>query len=195
MKFSMLFMLAAVLAVGCALPAHAVTAHPQYQSDQDRDRDRNTQAYNDGYAQGQADARGHAIRNDRPTAQWSKDDDQRAYRQGYDAGYQNIMNGGEMTRSERDRDHDAADRDQSTPADQAASGARQAEQFGYQDGLAAGRHDQMKGEKFKPTDHDLYKDGSHGWTASLGTKDQFKQLYREGFMKGYQEGYQGTGPR
>ena len=182
----MFMLLAAVLAVGCAIPAHAVSAYPQYQSDQDRDRDRNTQAYNDGYAQGQADARSHAIRNDRPTAQWSKDDDQRAYRQGYDAGYQNIMSGGEMNRG---------DRDTATPADRAIAGDRQAEQFGYQDGLAAGRRDQMKGEKFKPTDHDLYKDGLHGWTASLGTKDQFKQLYREGFMKGYQDGYQGTGPR
>ena len=186
MKLSMFLFLAAVLAVGCALPAHAVTAYPQYQNDQDRDRDRNTQAYNDGYAQGQADARSHAIRNDRPTTQWSKDDDQRAYRQGYDAGYQNIMNG-----TMSDRDHDRAT---ASPADQMAAGDRQAEQFGYQDGLAAGRQDRNKGDKFKPQDHDLYKNGMHGWTAELGTKDQFKQLYREGFVKGYQEGYQGTGP-
>jgi hypothetical protein len=184
MKLSLPILLGSVLAMGCALPALAngVGSPQQYQNDQDRDRDRNTQAYNDGYAQGQADARGHAIRNDQPTAQWTKDDDMHAYRQGYDAGYENIMNGGREMHGDRDADH-------------MASGDRQAEQFGYQDGLAAGRHDQMKGEKFKPADHDLYKDGTHGWTASLGTKDQFKQLYREGFMKGYQDGYQGTGPR
>lgn len=182
MKLSLHLFLGAILAVGCAIPALAqdTSAPPsQYQNDQDRDRDRNTQAYTDGYAQGQADARGHAIRNDQPTAQWTKDDDMHAYRQGYDAGYANIMGG----------------RDADVPHDRMAGGDRQAEQFGYQDGLAAGRQDQMKGDKFKPSDHDLYKNGLHGWTASLGTKDEFKQLYREGFMKGYQQGYQGTGPR
>ena len=182
MKLSLHLFLGAVLAAGCAVPALAQDGSysPQYQNDQDRDRARNTQAYNDGYAQGQADARSHAIRNDQPTSQWTKEDDNRAYRQGYDAGYQNIMGGG---------------RDANMPRDNMGSGDRQAEQFGYQDGLAAGRHDQMKGDKFKPADHDLYKDGTHGWTASLGPKDQFKQLYREAFMKGYQDGYQGSGPR
>ena len=177
MKLTSLLLGAAMMA-GCAAPALASSAQ-QYQSDQDRDRERNTQAYNDGYAQGQADARGHAIRNDRATSQWSKDDDQRAYRQGYDAGYNNIANDHASAATESPMGH----------------GDREASQFGYQDGLAAGRHDQMKGDKFKPQDHDLYKDGTHGWTASLGTKDQFKQLYREGFVKGYEEGYRGPGPR
>ncbi len=85
--------------------------------------------------------------------------------------------------------------DNVNPAANLAPGDQQARQFGYQDGLAAGRHDVMKGDKFKPEDHDLYKNGLHGWTAALGTKDQFKQLYRESFVKGYEEGFRGTGPR
>ncbi len=182
MKLSLPILLGAALAFSCAAPplSHAASSPRQYQSDQERDRERNTQAYNDGFAQGQADARVHAIRNDRPTAQWTKDDDQRAYQQGYDAGYANIMNG----------------RSSNAPAETPmAHGDQQAQQFGYQDGLAAGRYDQMKGNKFKPRDHDLYKDGTHGWTTELGTKDQYKNLYRESFVKGYEEGYKGTGPR
>jgi len=177
MKLLMLMFLGTALLTGCVAPAVA-SARPQYQTDQDRDRERNTQAYTDGYAQGQADARGHAIRNDQPTAQWTKDDDRRAYRQGYGAGYDDIIHGASAVSEPR-----------------MAHGNRQAEQFGYQDGLAAGRHDRMQGEQFKPHDHDLYKDGNHGWTAELGTKHEFKQVYREGFVRGYEEGYRETGPR
>lgn len=181
MKLSIPIVLGAVLAMGCAVPAVARSASPspQYQSDQQLDRERSTEAYKNGYAQGQADGRANAQRNDEPTSQFTNPGDQQAYRQGYDAGYENIMNTGRET---------------VTPG-QMPHGANQAEQFGYQDGLAAGRHDRMKGNKFKPTDHDLYKSGTHGWTSALGTKDEFRQLYREGFTKGYDEGYRGTGPK
>ncbi len=179
MKPWMPILLGAALIAGCAAPALAWSPQ-QYQSDQQMDRDRNTQAYSDGYAQGQADARTHATRNDQPlSSRWTKDDDQRAWRQGYDAGFDNIT----------------THADTAAPAADLSHGDQQAKQFGYQDGLAAGRHDQLKGDKFKPEDHDLYKNGLHGWTTSLGTKDQFKQLYREAFVKGYQEGFRGTGPR
>ncbi len=181
MKLLMPIFLGAALIVGCAAPALA--SPQQFQSDQERDRERNTQAYNDGYAQGQADARSHAIRNDRPTAQWTKDDDQRAYGQGYTAGYDNITNGRNSNEASP------------APESNLSSGIQQAKQFGYDDGLAAGRYDQMKGKNFKPEDHDLYKDSTHGWTTTLGTKDEYKRLYREAFVKGYQEGYRGTGPR
>ena len=176
MKLFMPMILGAALAAGCAVPAAA--AMPQYQSDNDRDRQRNTQAYDDGYSQGQSDARSHVSRSTSPvSSQWTKDDDTRAYRQGYDAGYDNIMNGDRAAASSEPR--------MSTDSN------RQAEQFGYQDGLAAGRKDARKGDHFKPEDHDYYKDGDHGWTASLGTKENFKQFYRQGFVRGYNEGYKG----
>jgi hypothetical protein len=177
MKPWMPILLGAALIAGCAAPALA-SSPQQYQSDQQMDRDRNTQAYSDGYAQGQADARSNGTRNDQATSRWSKDDDLRAYRQGYDAGYDNITTRG----------------DTAAPATDIPHGIDQAKHFGYDDGLAAGRHDQMKGQKFKPEDHDLYKNGLHGWTPAIGTKDQFKQLYREAFVKGYEEGFRGTGP-
>ena len=179
MKMFMAMFFAAALAGACAAPAPA-SPRPQYQSDQQMDRERNTQAYSDGYSQGQADARSHATRNDQAlSSRWTKDDDQRAWRQGYDAGFDNIMNGSANVAVPADLPH----------------GDQQATQFGYQDGLAAGRADQMKGHSFKPDDHDLYKNGLHGWTTSLGTKDNFKQLYREAFVKGYEAGYRGTDRR
>jgi hypothetical protein len=177
--FKALITAAALAALAAPLMVHAAPPAPQpFQTDQQLDRDRNTQAYTEGYAQGQSDARSHASRNDQPTSQWSKNDDQQAYRQGYDAGYQNVETNGNAM-----------------PADRMGHGDNQAQQFGYQDGLAAGRQDQMKGNKFKPEDHDLYKSGTHGWTSELGTKDQFKQLYREAFIKGYEAGFRGNGPR
>jgi hypothetical protein len=180
MKLLTPILLGAALVVGCAAPALA----QNYQDDQSRQA--NTQAYSAGYAQGQADARGNAVRNDVATSQWVRDDDRRAYQQGYDSGYDNVMN----------RSGDAAIPPQSAVPPAAGSlseGQQQSRQFGYQDGLAAGRHDQLKGDKFKPEDHDLYKNGLHGWTPALGTKDQFKQFYREAFVKGYEEGFRGNG--
>jgi hypothetical protein len=185
MKLLTPIFLGAALVVGCAAPAlNAQT----YQDDQNRQA--NTQAYSAGYAQGQADARGSAVRNDVATSQWVRDDDRRAYQQGYDAGYDNVVN--------RTPEPGAAVVPPGPAVPPPAAGLpgdQQARQFGYEDGLAAGRHDAMKGDKFKPEDHDLYKNGLHGWTASLGTKDQFKQLYREAFVKGYEEGFRGPGQR
>ena len=184
MKLLTPIFLGAALLVGCAAPT--LLAQQSYQDEQNRQA--NTQAYSSGYAQGQADARGNAVRNHVATSQWVRDDDRRAYQQGYDAGYDNVMS----------RSGDAAVPPQAAVPPAAANlspGDQQAKQFGYQDGLAAGRHDQMKGDKFKPENHDLYQDGLHGWTASLGAKDQFKQLYREAFVKGYEEGFRGTATR
>ena len=181
MKPCMPVVLGAALLVGCAAPVLASSA-PQYQNDQQMDRERNTQAYNDGYAQGQTDARSRLTRNDQATSRWTKDDDTRAYRQGYDAGYDNIINGGNAPAVAAPIPRDLPHGDQ------------QATQFGYQDGLAAGRADQQKGHNFDPHGHGLYKNGMHGYTSTLGTKDQYKDLYREAFVKGYEEGYRGTGP-
>jgi len=175
MKPLMLILLGAAMLAGCAAPALA--APQNYQDEQSRQA--NTQAYSAGYAQGQADASNHNPRNNQPGAQWTSSSDQLAFTQGYDAGYNHAAN------------HPA----ETSPAATLGSGDQQARQFGYQDGLAAGRQDQMKGKSFKPEDHDLYKNGLHGWTTDLGTKDQFKELYREAFVKGYESGYRGTGPR
>lgn len=53
----------------------------------------------------------------------------------------------------------------------------------------------MKGHAFDPHGHGLYRNGLQGWTSTFGTKDQYRDLYREAFVKGYEEGYRGNGPR
>lgn len=174
MKLVLSTLLGAALMAGCAAPA---LASPQsYQDDQSRQA--NTQAYSSGYSQGQVDARSHATRNDQPGAQWTSSADQLAYTQGYDAGYNQALNQVE-----------------NNPGATLAPGDQQAKQFGYQDGLAAGREDQRKGVTFRPASHDFYKHATHGWTPSLGTKAQYEELYREAFIKGYEAGFKGTGPQ
>lgn len=174
MKSFLPAILGAALIAGCAAPALAQGQYPDQQTAQER----NTQAYSAGFSQGQADARNRLARNDQAGAQWTTSSDQQAYRQGYDAGYNHIAN--EVT---------------AAPGANTAPGDNQASQFGYQDGLAAGRQDALKGTQFKPASHDLYKNAAHGWTPALGTKAEFAQLYREAFMKGYEAGFRGTGTR
>jgi len=171
MKISMpiLILLGAALAVGCAAPALAAQPSPAAPAFQERH-----EAYNDGYAHGQGDARANAARNDHPTAQWETDVDRAAYRDGYNAGYDEVRNA-------------------TGPAASGMGYARpeQARQFGYDDGLAAGQQDRNKGNKFNPSNHDFYKNANHGWDAQQGTKYDYSQLYRESFMKGYEAGYRG----
>jgi len=176
MKPLMPILLGAALIAGCAAPALA-SPRP-YQDQTDQSRQANTRAYSAGYSQGEADARSHNSRNDQPGSQRVSSADQLAYTQGYDAGYNHAIN----------HESDAT-------TTQLAPGEQQAKQFGYQDGLAAGRQDRRKGDTFKPASHDFYKDATHGWTPALGPKEQFKPLYREGFMQGYEQGYKGTGPQ
>lgn len=181
MKITMPLLLGAALICAAAVPAtsYAQSSQSSYaQSDQDRDLNRNTEAYRDGYSRGQTDAQGGA-RNDQPSDRWTKDDDQRAFRQGYDAGYQNGRSaaiGSTGAASDRPLSNDAA-------------------RYGYDDGLAAGRHDKTKGERFRPTDSEMYKHADHGWAADFGDKAHYKQVYRQAYAKGYEQGYNGGAPR
>ena len=172
MKFTLPVLLGAALLAACVAPAVA-SPKPltQSQADEDRDRWRNTQAYKDGFAQGQADARAGAARNDQPPAQWTRDDDMRAFRQGYEAGYGNIAREG---------------------ARSMGSGMEQARHFGYDDGLANGRADLRAGKDFRPEHGDLYEHATHGWAPELGTRAEWQQYYREGYVRGYEEGYRGS---
>jgi hypothetical protein len=173
MKFTMPILLGAVLVAGCVAPAAALPK-PITQTDQDRDRERNSQAYKDGFAQGQSDARAGAALNDQPTAQWTKDDDMQAYRQGYRAGYDNVRKAG---------GHGSEDLE------------RQARQFGYEDGLAAGQSDVRTGRDFHPEHGESYEHAVHGWNPDMGSRDEFQQLYRQSYVRGYEAGYKGTEQR
>ncbi len=62
-------------------------------------------------------------------------------------------------------------------------GARQ----GWQAGFQQGQSDREHGHSFRPTDVDAYKHIPH--TPSGYSGDQFKNEYRQGFVKGYSKGY------
>lgn len=140
-----------------------------------------SEAYRDGFLHGQTDAR-NGVRNDQPTARWASEGERNSYRDGYQAGY--MQSSPASTSSNPATSADAMNYNQPGPA-----------QYGYNDGLANGRKDKTKGDKFKPTDGDMYKHADHGWAAEFGDKDHYKQVYRQAYAKGYEEGYNGGVPR
>lgn len=75
-------------------------------------------------------------------------------------------------------------------SDYAVEHARQA---GYQDGVAEGERDRATGHSFRPTHSDRYEDApDHGDRVGL-RRDDFKNLYRQAFLRGYDRGYQQYG--
>ena len=170
-------LLSAALLAGSAgtllVNPHALNAQ-EASSQSALDRERATQAYRDGYQHGQNDARA-GVRNDSPGDRWTLESDQTAWRDGYSAGYQQVG---------------------SNPSSSANSpGAMNSdpERFGYQDGLAQGRKDRQKGDKFRPTNGHFYKDADHGWSSAFPDKDHYKEIYRQAYANGYEEGYKGSG--
>jgi len=61
--------------------------------------------------------------------------------------------------------------------------------IGYRDGVAMGQKDSQKRKSFRPQNNDRYEDADNGYNKSYGDKNQFKRLYREGFLRGYSDGY------
>jgi hypothetical protein len=59
---------------------------------------------------------------------------------------------------------------------------------GYAAGFNQGQADASRGKKFKPTDSDAYAKAS---IPKGMDKDDFKQQYRQAFVKGYSNGYKG----
>jgi len=57
---------------------------------------------------------------------------------------------------------------------------------GYAAGFNQGEADASRGKKFKPTASDAYEDAK---IPKGMNKDEFRQQYREAFVKGYTNGY------
>jgi hypothetical protein len=60
---------------------------------------------------------------------------------------------------------------------------------GYRDGLEKGRQDARDRDSFDPVRHGRYRSADRGYERSLGSKDDYKLVYRDGFEAGYREGY------
>jgi len=64
-----------------------------------------------------------------------------------------------------------------------------AQRNGYEDGVYYGQMDRRNGHSNRPTQVNGYRDADRGYSSSLGSKDEFKRIYRDAFIRGYQQGY------
>jgi hypothetical protein len=62
--------------------------------------------------------------------------------------------------------------------------ARIASDYGYQDGVYYAQRDRSAGRSSNPTNCKGYKDADHGYNSRYN-RDEFKQAYRQAFLRGY----------
>lgn len=72
-------------------------------------------------------------------------------------------------------------------------GVERARDLGYHDGAHDGERDRLTGHSFRPTHGDRYEDASdHGDREGL-SRGEFKEIYRDAYLRGYERGYQSAG--
>ena len=64
---------------------------------------------------------------------------------------------------------------------------------GVNDGLIKGREDAQKRRSFDPLRHAWYRSGDRNYRREYGPKQQYENVYREGFKDGYERGYREFG--
>jgi len=62
-------------------------------------------------------------------------------------------------------------------------------QTGMEDGYEKGVEDAQKNRSFDPLRHAWYRAGDRRYEGRFGSREQFKDLYRQGFTEGYERGY------
>jgi hypothetical protein len=67
--------------------------------------------------------------------------------------------------------------------------SRTAYERGYDDGVFTGANDGRRKQTYDPERSHFYKDAP-GYRPVLGSRDVYKQAYRDGFLRGYREGFQ-----
>ena len=60
--------------------------------------------------------------------------------------------------------------------------------WGYQDGFNDGSHDRATGHSFRPTHDSAYKHAPEYGHPPI-RRDEYKNLYREAYVRGYEKGY------
>jgi len=192
---------AAVLGVGVvlgsAVMASAQAVVPvQWWGWGHRDND-DRQAFNEGYRQGQYDARS-GRRFDPDNNRWREADDRRAFCNGYRRGYEEFRG----SYGRRDNDHDRDDGyyggDRRGPWNGGYNngyGQSAAQRVGYQDGLNDGSNDRRTGHSYRPTQDGNYRHADRGYIPGYGDKNYYRQAYRQAYEQGYQQGYNGGGWR
>ena len=66
---------------------------------------------------------------------------------------------------------------------------RQAINYGYQEGLYAGRADRMDGWRFDYRNAWVYRDANYGYRGFYVQQREYNYYFREGFRRGYEDGY------
>lgn len=66
---------------------------------------------------------------------------------------------------------------------------RQAVNYGYQEGLRAGRADRRDNWRSDYRDTYAYRDASYGYDNYYVDRDEYNYYFRQGFRRGYQDGY------
>jgi hypothetical protein len=176
----------------------------------------NSQAYQSGFQDGVRDAQRRGSPHPDPK-QWKDSADRQSYSSGYQAGYQQgtaamqQQNGpygpyGPNGRNDRDRDRNRGygnggygnggygnggygNGGYGNGGYGVSSMARVAQQSGYTDGAFYAQRDMQRGNRFDPTGAKGYKDADHNYSSSLGSKNEFKQIYRQAFIQGYRNAY------
>jgi hypothetical protein len=64
---------------------------------------------------------------------------------------------------------------------------------GVNDGVEKGREDARKRRSYDPRRHEWYRDGDRHYRNEYGSRQQYANVYREGFKEGYDRGYRELG--
>jgi len=60
---------------------------------------------------------------------------------------------------------------------------------GVTDGYEKGREDARDRDSFDPLRHKWYREGDRNYRSAYGPRQQYENLYRQGFQEGYERGY------
>jgi hypothetical protein len=164
--------------------------------------------YRDGYQQGRLDHGRNMPANPRiPEASvvsrqyepymGSREDFVIGYGDGYRTGYDDAYNGRRSGWEKTYRLDQSYDPDRPYTANSADRVYEEnhwsyqdvAYDIGYRDGLAMGQADASRHKDYRPEKNDRYDDADHGYHSSYGPKDNYKNRYREAFLRGYSDGY------
>lgn len=130
------------------------------------------------------------------------DDFQKDYRKGYKTGYDDGFNGRRSSEyngydlGSGNNGYDPYSRDpRNGPYGGYGNGrgrygyAGGAQDFGYRDGRLMGEKDRRSRKDFRPEKNENYEHADHGYRREFGSKNSYKEQYRQAFVQGYQDAY------
>lgn len=129
--------------------------------------------------------------------EWYRSQFRRGYTEGYRLGYERYARGGYGSGPSQ-RDDPRWGRSPGYPGGgypgerygyPGASYGRIAFDRGYRDGREEGVEAGRKSDHYDPYREKDYRKGENGYERRYGSKDDYKQQYRDGFVAGYERGY------